>query len=94
MDEEFRQRGHITLDMFQKAKEAPKSEIESTLAKVVADMKDIKLEPRKYEVPQLPSKSKFKYNTDFINRKRNPANKGVKHSTTTTISYMKSRCQS
>ena len=52
MDKEFSQRGHITLDMFLKAKEVPKSEIESTLAKVVADMKEIKLEePRKYEVP-------------------------------------------
>ena len=79
MDEEFRQRGHITLDMFLKAKEAPKSDVESTLAKVVADIKEIKLgEPGKYEVPQVPSKSKFTYNTDFINRERNPANKGVK----------------
>ena len=79
MDEEFRQRGHITLDMFLKAKEAPKSDVESTLAKVVADIKEIKLEePRKYEVPQVPSKSKFTYNTDFINRERNPANKDVK----------------
>ena len=25
-----------------------------------------------------PPKSKFTYNTDFINRERNPANKGVK----------------
>ena len=79
MDEEFRQRGHLKLDMFMKAKEAPKTEVKSTLEKVVADMKEIKLEePRKYEVPKVPSKNKFTYNTDFISRERNLANKGVK----------------
>ena len=38
----------------------------------------LKIESRKYEVPQLPSKSKFNYKNDFIERERNLANRGVK----------------
>ena len=41
-------------------------------------MEEIKLEPTTYEIPQLPGTSKFNYKNDFIERERNPNNKGAK----------------
>ena len=78
MDKGTREQGHITLDMFLKAKEATKPEVKSDVIKVVDKLVKLKIESRKYEAPQLPSKSKFNYKNDFIERERNLANRGVK----------------
>ena len=68
--EGFRERGHITLDMFLKAREATKPEVKSNVIKVVDELVKLKIESRKYEVPQLPSKSKFNSKNDFIEKKK------------------------
>ena len=41
-------------------------------------MEEIKLEPTTNDIPQLPGTSKFNYKNDFIERERNPNNKGAK----------------
>ena len=64
--------------MFLKAKEATKPEVKSYVIKVVDELVKLQIESRKYEVPELPSKSKFNYKNDFIERERNLANRGVK----------------
>ena len=55
--------------MFLKAKEATKPEVKSYVIKVVDELVKLQIESRKYEVPQLPSKSKFNYKNDFIEKK-------------------------
>ena len=78
MDKGSREQGHITLDIFLKAKEATKPEVKSDVIKVVDGLVKLKIESRKYEVPQLPLKSKFNYKSDFTERDRNLTNRGVK----------------
>ena len=75
MDEIFRERGHIKLEMFVNEDKATKPIVKKKLTKM---MEEIKIEPTRYEIPQLPVKSKFNYKNDFIERERNPNNKGVK----------------
>jgi hypothetical protein len=91
MDEIFRERGHIKLEMFVNEDKATKPIVKKKLTKM---MEEIKIEPTRYEIPQLPVKSKFNYKNDFIERERNPNNKGVKPFYNKITMFMRSRCQS